>query len=122
MTEIGISFTFSAAHRLPMVPDGHKCGRMHGHNYTVEVAERGFTRDDGMVRDYAELQRIADDVRAVLDHSTLNDTLDNPTAELLAVWIWRKFIEALRLPGASQPRIAVTVRENARSWARYDGR
>ncbi|MFP3499961.1 6-carboxytetrahydropterin synthase, partial [Pseudomonas sp. SIMBA_059] len=33
--EIFKEFTFESAHRLPHVPEGHKCGRLHGHSFKV---------------------------------------------------------------------------------------
>lgn len=30
-------FQFEAAHRLPYVPEGHKCSRLHGHSFRVRI-------------------------------------------------------------------------------------
>lgn len=109
-------FGFEAAHRLPHVPDGHKCGRLHGHSYRVEVRVRGdVDPSSGMVVDFADLSAAFGPLHDQLDHHTLNGVagLANPTAENLAVWIWQR----LDLPGLT----AVTVRETANCGATYRG-
>lgn len=80
---IAKQFDFDAAHWLPMVHDGHKCKRMHGHTYRVEVVLCGEVRDDGMVKDYMELQVAWDLLHDRIDHRLLNDIIDNPTTENL---------------------------------------
>ena len=105
--------TFEAAHSLPHVCAGHKCGRLHGHSYRVTVRARGvvqITGDEaGMVVDFARIDRVA----RGLDHCTLNelDGLENPTSELLAAWIVRR----LRTDGV--PVLDVRVAETDRSEA-----
>lgn len=91
-------FRFEAAHFLPNVPDGHKCRRMHGHSFRGEVAVRGeIDPHTGWLIDFADLKRAIDPIIARLDHYLLNDIdgLDNPTSELLAVWIWKKLAPSL---------------------------
>jgi 6-pyruvoyltetrahydropterin/6-carboxytetrahydropterin synthase len=90
-------FTFEAAHRLPLVPEGHKCGRLHGHSYRVEVHVEGPVREDGMVMDFAELKAAWRPLHNVLDHHYLNEVegLENPTSELLAEWIWECLVPVL---------------------------
>jgi len=82
-------FHLECAHWLPNVPEGHKCGQMHGHTYRVEVdVEGGLDVDAGWVIDFAVISDAwKTNVHAVLDHSILNDHMDNPTAEHLAMWI-----------------------------------
>lgn len=82
-------FSFEAAHFLTLVPDDHKCRRMHGHSYRVKIHARGFVdRRTGMVVDYAEIDAAVDPIIASLDHRTLNDILPyETTAENLAFWI-----------------------------------
>ena len=78
-----------------------KCARMHGHSYVLEVAVRGPLQSDGpargMIVDFDEIKTI---VRAqivdVLDHQTLNDFIENPTAELIVHWIWKRLEPALK--------------------------
>ena len=80
-------FTFHAAHCLPRVPAGHTCGRMHGHTYRVVVEISGPVRADGFVLDFAEISEAWKPLHERLDHACLNDVLENPTAENLAVFI-----------------------------------
>lgn len=107
------AFRIEAAHRLPHVPEGHKCGRMHGHGFTVVLYENV---DGGDEVDAPE--RIAAawaPLEALLDRACLNDLegLENPTSEHLAAWIWRR----TELPGLS----GVTVSESATTGCHYDG-
>ena len=92
MISIYKDFHFDAAHYLPFVPEGHKCGRMHGHTYRVRVWCRGVIDDRGMIVDYAV---IAEKVGAVIDridHRVLNEILglENPTTEILAPWLFQR--------------------------------
>lgn len=87
--ELERSFTFEAAHFLPRVPDGHRCGRMHGHSYTLTVGVSGPLNEAlGWVVD---LGCVGDAVRRLvvdrLDHQCLNDFIDNPTSENLGAWV-----------------------------------
>lgn len=91
--EIFKEFTFEAAHRLPNVPEGHKCARLHGHSYHVTLYVSGEVGDDtGWVIDFAELKEKFDPILKTLDHYYLNDIdgLSNPTSENIARWIWQK--------------------------------
>ena len=78
--EIFKEFTFESAHRLPFVPQGHKCGRLHGHSIKVAI------------RDFSEIKAIFKPLYEQLDHNYLNDIpgLENPTSEVLAKWIWQQ--------------------------------
>jgi 6-pyruvoyltetrahydropterin/6-carboxytetrahydropterin synthase len=116
--EIFKEFTFEAAHRLPYVPPGHKCGRLHGHSYRVAVhAEGDVVAERGWVRDFAELSCAMEPLLACLDHYYLNevDGLDNPTSEVLAKWIWDRLQPVV--PDLSQ----VVVRETCTSGCVYRG-
>lgn len=85
------TYTFEAAHRLPHVPAGHKCGAMHGHSYRVTVVARGPVDPvSGWVCDFAEIDAVARPIIARLDHASLNDVLWNPTSELLCAWLLRE--------------------------------
>jgi 6-pyruvoyltetrahydropterin/6-carboxytetrahydropterin synthase len=116
--EIFKEFTFEAAHRLPHVPPGHKCARLHGHSYQVAVHVQGpVAGHQGWVRDFAELTCAMAPVLKCLDHYYLNEIegLDNPTSELLARWIW------VRLRGALPELSQVVVRETCTSGCVYRG-
>lgn len=116
--EIFKDFTFEAAHRLPKVPPGHKCARLHGHSFQVSVHVDGVVgAQTGWVRDFADLTDAMDPLLERLDHNYLNEIegLENPTSELLARWIWQRLAPAL--PGLSQ----VVVRETCNSGCIYRG-
>jgi 6-pyruvoyltetrahydropterin/6-carboxytetrahydropterin synthase len=116
VVELERTYTAEAAHHLPKVAPGHKCGRVHGHSYRITVHVAGEIGADGMVLDFAEIDRVVTPIiDAYIDHHCLNDVLANPTSECLAVWIWGRIIRAL--PGLT----AVTVSETSRSAATYRG-
>ena len=111
-------FRFDAAHFLPMVPEGHKCRRLHGHGFEVELSVRGeLDPQRGWVLDYGELSRAARTVLDPLDHAFLNAIpgLENPTSELLAVWIWERMQPLI--PGLCR----VTIFETCQSRCEYEG-
>ena len=82
---------FPAAHYLTGLPDGHQCGRLHGHNYEVEVEIHADDVDQtGFVVDYGELAPLREYLTARMDHRYLNEEFDfNPTAENLAEHIFQ---------------------------------
>jgi 6-pyruvoyltetrahydropterin/6-carboxytetrahydropterin synthase len=83
------AFTFDAAHALTKYYG--KCENMHGHMYRLEVTVDGPIQDNGMVLDFVLLNRIVKrEVISKLDHTTLNSLFDNPSAELIAIWIWEQ--------------------------------
>ena len=113
-TELG----FEAAHRLPHVPEGHKCARLHGHSFRLVVHVEGPVGDDtGWVVDFADVRAACEPLREQLDHHYLNEIegLENPTSENVARWIWARL--APTLPGLA----AVTVRETCTSGCTYRG-
>jgi 6-pyruvoyltetrahydropterin/6-carboxytetrahydropterin synthase len=92
------AFEVNAAHRLPNVPQGHPCGRLHGHTFRVEVHVCGpVGAESGWVVDFADIDRAFAPVLADLDHSYLNEIegLSNPTSEVIALWIWRRLAPEL---------------------------
>jgi 6-pyruvoyltetrahydropterin/6-carboxytetrahydropterin synthase len=112
------SFTLECAHRLPNVPAGHKCARVHGHSFRVELHVSGpVDAHLGWVMDFADVKSAFEPLYQQLDHHYLNDVagLDNPTSENLARWIWREL----------KPRLAhlskVVVHETCTSGASYAG-
>lgn len=115
MTTIWREFRFEAAHRLPLVPEGHKCARLHGHSYRVELHVEGKVGADGMVVDFAVLKDAWGPLHALLDHYYLNEIpgLENPTSEVLAQWIFARLERDL--PGLAQ----VVVQETCTSGVKY---
>lgn len=116
--EIFKEFTFEAAHRLPNVRPGHKCGRLHGHSFRVEVHVRGdVDAQSGWVLDFADIKEASKPLFEQLDHNYLNEIegLSNPTSEVLAKWIWNHFQPAL--PSLSK----IVVRETCTSGCVYGG-
>ncbi|GAB3333823.1 6-carboxytetrahydropterin synthase QueD [Micromonospora halotolerans] len=115
--EIFREFTFEAAHRLPHVPEGHKCARLHGHSYRVEVHVRGEVgASSGWVMDFGDIKAAFRPLLDQLDHYYLNEVpgLENPTSEVLAQWIWARLVDQL-------PLSAIMVRETCTSGAVYRG-
>lgn len=111
-------FSFEAAHRLPRVPAGHKCGRLHGHSFKVEVHVRGpVGAETGWVLDFADIKSAVAPIIERLDHHYLNEVegLENPTSEILARWLWRRVRP--QLPGLSR----LVVRETCTSGCIYAG-
>lgn len=111
-------FTFEAAHRLPNVPDDHKCGRLHGHSFVVRLEITGeVDKHTGWVIDFAELKAIFQPTLDRLDHYYLNDIpgLENPTSEVLAEWIWNQIKPQLPILSA------VVVKETCTAGCIYRG-
>lgn len=92
-------FDFDAAHFLPRVAADHKCRRLHGHTYRVDVVLCGQPDENGMLIDYADVAEAWSPVDAMLDHRCLNDIegLENPTTEVLAQFIVAMLVDALPL-------------------------
>ncbi|MBB3046021.1 6-pyruvoyltetrahydropterin/6-carboxytetrahydropterin synthase [Litorivivens lipolytica] len=111
-------FTFEAAHRLPNVPVGHKCSRLHGHSFHVRLTISGdLDPTRGWIMDFSDIKAVFKPVYDRLDHHYLNDIpgLENPTSENLAIWIWNE-VKPL-LPQLS----AVEIRETCTSGCVYRG-
>ena len=132
-------FTFSASHQLDSLPEGHKCKRLHGHNYTVElVFEREALNEHGFVRDFDGLTGFEEWLKASVDHRHLNDVMKEwknphtqppgakpleggmdqrkpiaPTAENIAHWFF--YTWKLVYPDLCSVRIA----ELDSNWAEY---
>lgn len=117
--ELTREFRFESAHRLPHVPADHKCFRMHGHSYRIELTLAGEVDPAlGWLVDFGEVRDRVDPIfKAELDHRVLNDVpgLENPTAEHLAAWIWRRLAAELPLLAA------VKVHETCTSSVTYRG-
>ncbi len=116
--EIFKSFTFEAAHRLPNLPEGHKCRRLHGHTFTVTLHIQGkVDSQTGWIIDFAEIKHAFAPLLNRFDHHDLNeiDGLENPTSENLARYIWQQLKTSL--PSLSK----VVVQENPNCGAIYQG-
>lgn len=116
-TRLERDYRFEAAHFLPKVPVGHKCGKLHGHSYLVRVAIEGdIGEETGWLLDFSDLDVFVKPLVERLDHQTLNEIpgLTNPTSELLAVW----FFDQLR---GKVPVADVMVSETVSSRCIYRG-
>jgi len=111
-------FRFESAQTLPNVPSTHKCGRMHGHSFLVEISVEGDVNPaTGWIYDHAEISRAMDPIVEMLDHAYLNEVpgLENPTIELMAGWLWRKL--APQLPGLAE----IVIHETPTARCSYRG-
>lgn len=116
--ELTKSFTFEAAHHLPTFPEDHKCRRLHGHSFRVEVRIAGDVDErKGYLVDYGDIKAACEPIRLDLDHRYLNEIpgLENPTAENLARWIWQRLRPRLPL------LLAVIVHETCTTGCEYRG-
>ena len=116
--DISKTFRIEAAHKLPQVPAGHKCARLHGHSFHIEVHVRGpLDPELGWVMDFADIKTAFAPLFEQLDHNYLNDIpgLDNPTSENLACWVWTQLKP--RLPLLAR----IVVHETCTSTCTYEG-
>lgn len=117
--ELSKTYRFEAAHRLPMVAPDHKCFRLHGHSFQIEIAVAGeIDERAGWLVDFAEISaRVEPILRDELDHRTLNQVagLENPTSEVLCVWLWG------RLRPLLPTLVSVTVHETCTARCTYRG-
>mgnify|MGYP002635066571 CR=1 FL=1 len=116
--DLSKTFRFESAHLLPMVPQGHKCRRLHGHSFLCDVVVRGEVDEAaGWLVDYGLIKAAAKPLFDQLDHHYLNeiDGLENPTAEVLCRWIWQRLAPALPL------LFAITVHETCTTACTYYG-
>jgi len=98
--ELRKSFQFEAAHLLPRLPRSHKCRRLHGHSFKLEILVAGQCDPNlGGLMDYADISRAFKPIHDRLDHTFLNDLpgLLNPTSENIAAWIWKRLKPKLPL-------------------------
>jgi 6-pyruvoyltetrahydropterin/6-carboxytetrahydropterin synthase len=108
-TRIGRTYRFESAHHLPLLPEGHKCKNLHGHNYRIDVVVCGGLDPRGFVKDFAEIDAEITPLIKRVDHRLLNEIegLENPTAEIIAAWFYH------RIKGCE----SVRVYENDECWA-----
>jgi len=112
------TFQIEAAHRLPMVPAGHKCSRLDGHSFRIDIHVSGpLDPQFGWVMDFADIKLAFAPLFDALDHRYLNeiDGLANPTSENLAIWIWQQLKPGLPLLSK------VVVHETCTSGCSYAG-
>lgn len=116
--EIWKDFTFEAAHRLPNVPEGHKCARLHGHSFKTRVYVDGpVDKSLGWVVDFSDIKAAFKPLEQQLDHHYLNEIegLENPTSENIAIWIWDRLKP--QIPHLSK----IVVRETCTCGCIYRG-
>ena len=116
--ELEKTFRFEAAHSLPNAPEGHKCRRLHGHSFQVDVTVAGEVDPrTGWLLDYGVIKDAFAPLLEQLDHHHLNDVegLTNPTSEVLAAWIWEGLSRTLK--GLTR----VTVHETCEARCTYRG-
>ena len=116
--ELTKEYRFEAAHQLPRVAAGHKCSRLHGHSYKVDIEVKGAVDPaTGWLIDFGVIDDAWQELFLRFDHHNLNEVpgLDNSTCENIAIYIW----QALRpqIPVLS----AVTVWETYDSKCTYRG-
>lgn len=118
--KIGRIYFFEAAHHLPFVAPEHKCRRIHGHNYKVEVTLEGEVDHWGFVEDFWNIDKVMEPLLRDVDHRLLNDVsntlkdsviLDNPTAENIATWFRDYLVRHF------EQSVTVRVWETDRCWA-----
>ena len=116
--ELITSFPFEASHLLPHAPEYSKCRRLHGHSWKVEVHVTGAADyQTGWVMDYDEIKVACAPVCDSLDHRNLNDIdgLENPTSEMIAVWIWERLVTKI-------PQLTcIVVHETCTARCAYSG-
>ena len=103
---------------LPHLPETHKCRRLHGHSFKVEIVLAGECDAKlGWLMDYAEIKAVFSPIWEKLDHHYLNEIrgLENPTSENVAAWIWQQLKPNLPL------LVEVVVAETCTAQAVYRG-
>lgn len=111
-------FDFEAAQSLSNFPGEHKCRKLHGHSFVLEVAVTGeVDPQTQLFYDHAKISDALQPILEKLDHSYLNEIpgLENPTLETLVKWFWDKLQP--QLPGLSE----IKLQETPRAWCIYRG-
>jgi len=122
ITVISRTYQIEAAHRLPRVPEGHKCARLHGHSFRITLEIKGPVDPEmGWIVDFADIDQAWKPIHDTIDHRYLNEIagLENPTSELLARWI----LERIQLPKGCVHAITVaeTCTAKCTVYANGDG-
>ena len=117
MITIAKRFTFDAAHSLPQCGEHHKCSRLHGHTYGVELRLRGELDERGFIVDYDELAAAWAPIHAELDHRLLNDIpgLECSSTEVVVRWVFERFAKT----SIGKFLVSVRVDESSTTWAEY---
>ncbi len=112
------TFRFEAAHALPNVPAEHKCRRVHGHSYRIDIHVTGpVDPETGWVMDFGDIKRAVEPVLDELDHRMLSEIpgLENSTSEQIAAFLWDRLRPLLAMLSA------ITVWESESSRCVYRG-
>jgi 6-pyruvoyltetrahydropterin/6-carboxytetrahydropterin synthase len=110
-------YAFQAAHQLPNVPPGHKCGRMHGHGFEVIIHAQVDAGKRDITIDFDHLDTCWAPIHAELSFQCLNDIpgFENPTSERISSYLWARLKNIL-------PELSwVTVYETASCGANFNG-
>ena len=111
-------FKFDSAHNL--VKYRGKCEKLHGHTYTLFVILEGEPDEEGLIIDFSELKKIVKkEVLDILDHSYINNVIEQPTAENIAVWVWKKLEEKLK--GTNRRLYEIQIWETDENGVIYRG-
>lgn len=116
--ELSVTFRLEASHQLPEAPEGSVCKRLHGHSWVIDVRVAGpVDPETGWLVDYHEIEDAWQPIHDALDHRHLNDVdgLENPTSEMLAIWIWDHLAPAL------DGLLRITVHETCTARCSYFG-
>jgi 6-pyruvoyltetrahydropterin/6-carboxytetrahydropterin synthase len=117
---ISKEFTFDAAHYLPTVPEDHKCRRMHGHTYRVQIVLHDYVGATGFAGDidYEDIANAWRGIHEVIDHRTLNDVegLEVPSTENLALWIMRRLYSDPKIGHALDE---IRIAESSTTWCTF---
>jgi 6-pyruvoyltetrahydropterin/6-carboxytetrahydropterin synthase len=106
-------FTFSGAHNLAGYHG--KCEKLHGHTWTVQITVDAPVGENGLAFDFVRLKEIGNrKAIALLDHTYINETIQNPSAENIAMWIWERLTDDL-------PLHEIRVFETPTSFVTYRG-
>ncbi len=87
-------FKFDAAHNL--IHYHGKCEKLHGHTYKLRIVVEGYPDSEGMIIDFCELKDIVKErVISRLDHAYINDIIEQPSAENIALWVWHELYDLI---------------------------
>lgn len=120
--------TFEACHHLNNYEG--KCSKLHGHSYKLEVTFVGGIDPDivcsetlateAMVCDFKDIKDRVKKVIDDFDHANLNDFFPQPTAEVMAVYIYDRLSDDI-LPHRGYKVHSVKLWETEDSYAEYRG-